>query len=269
MGDIVLQAAQEAGYSDFQLDLIRNTAAKGCSDTEIAQLLYIALKTGLDPIMRQVYMIKRKQKNDQNQWVEVAAPQTGIDGYRLLADRTKRYAPGKAPTFDYREDGTLYSATAYVKKLAGDVWHEVAATAIYDEYAQGQWNNERTDFKPNRMWQQMPHSQLAKCAEALALRRAFPAELSGLYTNEEMGQADNPAPVVEVLPRQEREPSLLEMLYLYGEELGLAEVDTKRILRQGGYSSNDLPQKFEEMKQVLFEAIESELTLDNQVVPPA
>ena len=80
------------------------------------------------------------------------------------------------------------SATAYVKKLAGGQWHVVAATAHYSEYVQ-----KKKDGGITSMWLK-PHIMLGKCAEALALRRAFPAELSGVYTPDEMAQAANPEP---------------------------------------------------------------------------
>src|SRR5690606_19676482 len=128
--------------------------------------------------------VKRRQKRG-NEWVEVGTVQTGIDGYRAIADKTGEYVPGPEPTFKHDPDGRLVSATAYVKKLAGGTWHTVAATAMYDEYVQT-----TRDGRPVGMWGDMPHNQLAKCAESLALRRAFP-HLSGVLTNEEMEQAAN------------------------------------------------------------------------------
>lgn len=194
--NIVLVTAKEYGYSEAQLEIIRQTAAVGCSDYEVAQLLIVAQRTGLDPMTRQIYMVKRWNKAAGR---EVATPQTGIDGYRLVADRTDRYAPGREPTFQYDTEGNLYSATAYVKKLAGGTWHESPATAIWDEYKQT-----TKDGKLSGLWQKMPHLMLSKCAESLALRRAFPAELSGVYTADEMAQADNPdiveATAVKIVP---------------------------------------------------------------------
>jgi hypothetical protein len=57
--------------------------------------------------------------------------------------------------------------------------------ALYREYVQ-----RKKDGTPNRMWATMPAAMLAKCAEALALRKAFPQELAGIYSDAEMEQAE-------------------------------------------------------------------------------
>jgi phage recombination protein Bet len=191
VNDIVLSTAKQYGYNEAQIDIIRQMAAQGCDDYELAQLLIVAHQTGLNPLLRQIYMIKRWNAAQRR---EVAMPQTSIDGYRATADRTGKYAPGREPTFTYNDANELLSATAYIKKLAGGTWHEVAATAYWSEYVQTS-----KDGKVFGTWAKMPHVMLSKCAEALAIRRAFPAELSGVYTADEMGQADNP-PAVTVEP---------------------------------------------------------------------
>lgn len=161
-------------FNEQQVDLIKRTVAKGTTNDELALFLYTCRKTGLDPLIKQIYAVKRNSKNGA-----VMAIQTGIDGYRLIAERTGKYAPGKEPTFKYDKDGKLFSATAYVNKFVGGTWHEVAATAINSEYVNA----------TNPIWIKMPHAMLSKCAESLVLRKAFPAEMSGVMTNEEMEQA--------------------------------------------------------------------------------
>lgn len=173
----VAEAGKLITFSPEQVELLKRTVAKGATDDELSLFLHVCQKSGLDPFAKQIYAIKRKDRRSN---VEVMSIQTGIDGYRVVAERTNRYAPGKEPSYQYSKDNLLVSATAYVNKLVGEKWFEVSATAFLKEYIQ----------ESNFMWQKMPHVMLAKCAEALALRRAFPNELSGLYTNEEMAQAD-------------------------------------------------------------------------------
>ena len=150
------------------------------------KFLHVVKETGLDPLRNQIYAVGRMNKTPNGSWEKVFTTQTSIDGFRLIAERTGKYAPGKEPKWIYDKDGRLESATAYVKKMTKDgTWHEVGATAYLDEYAQ-------RDKKGNltRFWQKMSRLMIAKCAEALALRKAFPDALSGVYTDDEMLQAD-------------------------------------------------------------------------------
>ncbi len=201
--DTGLAARADAGRGAItpeQVDLLKRTVARDCDSDELSLFLHVCQRTGLDPFAKQIYAIKRL---DRALGREVMTIQTGIDGYRLVADRTGRYAPGREPTFELDKAGRLVSATAYGKKFAGGVWHDVSATARWSEYLQT-----GRDGKPTKFWARMPYAQLAKCAESLLIRKCCPADLSGLYTHDEMGQADtaaievgNPVQASAVAPR--------------------------------------------------------------------
>lgn len=185
MTTALTRIAQATGYDQNQVQLVKDTIARGASDDELMLFLHLAQRSGLDPFSRQIYLIERRAQVD-GKWITTRQPQTAIDGLRLIADRTERYAPGREPTFTYDADGHLLKATAYVKKFVRGEWHKVAASAHYAEYVQT-----TRDGAVTKMWAEKPHIMLAKCAEALAIRRAFPAELTGLYTSDEMGQAES------------------------------------------------------------------------------
>jgi phage recombination protein Bet len=175
-------------FSPDQVELIKRQIAKDCTNDELKLFLYQCARTGLDPFSKQIYALKRKEK-DGERWIEKLSIQTGIDGFRLIADRTQRYAPGPDNEYVYDDEKRLVKATAHVMKFAGGQWHKVSASAHFLEYAQTKAGGGFT-----KMWAEKPHIMLGKCAEALALRKAFPAELSGLYTQDEMPETP-PAPV--------------------------------------------------------------------------
>lgn len=164
-----------------QIDLVRRTIAKGATDDELQMFLYQAKRTGLDPLSGQIHFVKRW---DSAQEREVGRIQIGIDGFRLIASRTNRYRPDdEAPRFTFNEKtGTLVSAKVRVYIKQATDWYPVETEAFYEEYVQ-----RRKDGTATAMWRRMPRMMLAKCAEALALRKAFPAELSGVYAAEEFG----------------------------------------------------------------------------------
>jgi len=181
-----------AGISREQIDLIKATVARGATDNELKLFLYTANRTQLDPLTKQIHFIKRRVYNSRTkQYDEVGTIQTGIDGYRVVAARNG-LAGIEDAIFDSEENNHPNKATVTVYRSVGGERVPFTASARWKEYAQTD-----KDGNPVAMWKKMPYLMLAKVAEALALRKAFPNDLSGLYTNEEMAQADAEQPQPE------------------------------------------------------------------------
>ena len=169
----------ELRFTNDQLDLLKATIAKGTTDHQFRLFTEVAQRTGLNPFAKQIYAVVR---NGQ------MTIQTGVDGYRLIAQRTGEYAGQLGPFWcgddgEWRDVwlGSTAPAAAKVGVLRHGFTEPVWGVALTKSYQQSQ----------SPLWKTMPEVMVAKCAEVLALRKAFPQELSGLYADEEMHQADS------------------------------------------------------------------------------
>lgn len=186
--------ATGAALSEQQIALIKREICKPrkreATEDEISLFRYQCERTGLDPFSRQIYAIFRYDSQTKGEKMSI---QVSIDGLRLIAERTGKYLGQDGP-FWCGKDGEWsdtwfhqehpQAAKVVVRKLLGGNIAETPAVAHYDEYVP------LIKGKPGGLWPYKPALMNAKCAEALALRKAFPAETSGLYTAEEMSQAD-------------------------------------------------------------------------------
>ena len=197
MGEPKAVAVRETGeivehseWSRSDIELIKEQVAREATDQELRYFLMVCKATGLDPRLKQIYFIKRW---DSNAGKKIGAVQSSIDGIRSVAEDSGEYAGQDAPILEFYEHDKNkmrpFSATVTVYRMVSGERVPFTHTAYWDEYVQL-----TKDGNPTSFWLKMPKNQLAKCAEAGALRKAFPRKLQKIYVHEEMGQADNQLP---------------------------------------------------------------------------
>ncbi|WP_197275050.1 recombinase RecT [Luteipulveratus halotolerans] len=211
--DLTIAEGQHA-FTDQQRAALAHIGVADAPEGDLGLFFHVAKRSGLDPFARQIYMIGRQESQPNpngDGWVKVTkwTIQTGIDGFRLIGRRAAARARqtvsveavewageqrGWSPVWS-KSWGNPVAARVTIRR-DGDPF---TATALFDEYAQTKRNGELT-----RMWAQRPGGQIAKCAEALAWRMAFPQDLSGIYTDDEMQQADRPAEAAATAPARDR-----------------------------------------------------------------
>ena len=192
-------------FTPEQVSLIKSQIAPKATDDELKLFLHQCSRTGLDPFSRQIYAIHRNTRDANGNYVAKMSIQVSIDGFRAIAERSGDYAGQDEPKFTLDDKGLVScSVTVYRFSPSGQRYPASVGVAFWDEYKQ-------TDFKGNLspMWAKMPRVMLSKVAEALALRKAYPADLSGLYTTEEMHQSTTPAPTQEM--KEELIASLIDL----------------------------------------------------------
>ena len=214
-------------FTPTQIDLIKSVIAKDATNDELKLFLYTAKRTGLDALTRQIYFVKREvnKKLPNGAWVKEGQMtiQTGIDGYRAIAERTGKLAGIDDAIYDSEEETYPKKASVTIYKMVEGQRVAYTSSARWSEYAQVYTKNGVETVGP--MWKKMPYLMLAKCAEALALRKAFPNDLSGIYTTEEMAQADNKVPeVVPTVEMGEKTTEIAESKGIDQEETAVIDI---------------------------------------------
>lgn len=186
--------------NEKMFEMYRDVVAPGTNltATEFGWYVHYCQQRGFDPLGKEIYLVPRKSKQPDGSYKTILTPQSSIDAFRKRATQSNAYE-GQVGPFWCGPDGVWKDIwllktppTAAKVGVSRQGFREPAwGIALYSEYVQTD-----SSGRPTQFWTKMPANQLAKCAESLALRKAFPDQFGGVYTAEEMAQAD----IVDVVP---------------------------------------------------------------------
>jgi phage recombination protein Bet len=177
------------GFKEEEVAIIKQSLMPaGHSDADLQLFLATASRSQLDPLSRHIYASGFKEKDRQGNYTGKIKMSIGItiDGFRVIAERSDKYAGQLGPYWcgpdGEWKDVWLSNGAPFAAKVAvlrKDFQEPLWAVAKFSSYTQGQ-----------NLWNKLPEQMIAKCAEMLALRKAFPNDLGGLYGKEELGHEE-------------------------------------------------------------------------------
>lgn len=197
---VAIRPGQEM-FDDRQTAALAVLGVKDATKADLAVYFHVCQQTGLDPFLKQIYLIARQEKV-RDQWVTKQTIQVGIDGFRVIRDRAAKREGIEVEysrTIWYDSGGGEHKVWLRAEPPAGcemTVYKDgrpYPAVLTFAEYVQT-----NRDGKPTGKWRDAPAHQLEKCVEAFALRRAFPQDMAGVHLPEEMGSDDAGPPPAAV-----------------------------------------------------------------------
>ncbi|MFD7499544.1 recombinase RecT [Streptomyces sp. NPDC059850] len=255
---IVLRADQEE-FDHKQLSTLAliSPGLANAPRGHLAMFFHYCVRTGLDPFARQIYMIGRtnwKAADNPDEPEKTWTIQTGIDGFRTVAHRAATKA-GESISYEdtvyYDSEGNAHDvwlsrvppAAVKVTVLRGSARFPLIAR--WDEFAPTYYDPKQNAYVVAKMWRQMPAHMVRKCAEAGALRMAAPQDLSGMFADDEMAQADAEAVVreAEEATRRLREAAGLEAGEGEGGEAKAGSADDAQTGDQDESPAKSAPKK--------------------------
>lgn len=185
-----------------QIDLLvkNKIIPEGTPPEQIKFFAEVCQRKKLDPFQRQIHLIERREKDQYGNWKKSYTIQAGIDGMRAIAQRNAKIISYRR--WVEKRDDDLYGCCEIVSDR-GKYYDELP----FKEYVQTKANGEPVIF-----WKKFPQTMIKKCAEESVLRMMTPEDLSGIYGDDEMMQADSEMPMAQIqLPKKELLPQKAEL----------------------------------------------------------
>lgn len=198
--DLAIRDGQEWWTPGQMVALKGVLGLTNASEADLAVFFHYCKNTQLDPFARQIYYLSRRSKDETGNWVNRWTIQVGIDGFRVIRDRAARrdhVTVEYEDTIWYDSEGEPHTEWIWAKPPTAcrvvvlKDGFRFPGVVRFDSYAQTYVPKTKAGEPPaepklTSMWERMGDGQIEKCAEAKALRRAFPHDLSGIYVEEEL-----------------------------------------------------------------------------------
>lgn len=187
--------AAARGIPEATFNALANSVYPGAKEESIIMAVDYCTTRGLDVMLKPVHLVPMSVKNAKTgnfEFRDVVMPGVGL--YRIQADRSGNYAGADEPEFGPEVTQTFSGKNGQVtvtfpQWCCYTVYKVIGGNRVAFKAKEYWLENYATAGKegnaPNSMWQKRPYGQLQKCAEAQALRKAWP-EVGQDATAEEM-----------------------------------------------------------------------------------